>query len=120
MIIYFSIKDLFILIIYFFNIKIKKIYSIIIISAYSTITFESKKIIVIIDINNTIWFNAKQICTALKYKQQKLAIKTNVNKKDKIQLKNININFKVYQQPDSMYINDPYGWFKFIINFITF
>ena len=76
------------------------------ISAYSTITFENIKIVTIIDNNNVIWFNAKQICTALKYKQHKLAISTNVEKEDKIQLKNIDINFKVYQQPDSMYINE--------------
>jgi len=76
------------------------------ISTYSTILFENTKITIIIDNNNSIWFNAKQICTALKYKQHKLAISTNVEKENKIQLKNININFKVYQQPDSIYINE--------------
>ena len=76
------------------------------ISTYSTITFEKTKIIIIIDNNKIIWFNAKQICIALKYKQPKMAIINNVEKEDKIQLKNININFKVYQQPDSIYINE--------------
>jgi prophage antirepressor-like protein len=76
------------------------------ISTYSTITFENKKIIIIIDNNKQIWFNAKQISSALKYKQPKMAIINNVEKEDKIQLKNIDINFKVYQQPDSIYINE--------------
>ena len=76
------------------------------ISTYSTITFEKNRIIIIIDNNKQIWFNAKQICIALKYKQPKMAIINNVEKKDKIQLKNIDINFKVYQQPDSIYINE--------------
>jgi prophage antirepressor-like protein len=76
------------------------------ISTYSTITFEKKKIIIIIDNNKIIWFNAKQISSALKYKQPKMAIINNVEKEDKIQLKNIDINFKVYQQPDSIYINE--------------
>jgi superfamily II DNA or RNA helicase len=70
-----------------------------------TIFFENNKIIIIIDNNNNIWYKAKLICLALNYKQPKLAISNNVGKEDKIQLKNIDINFKVYQQPDSMYIN---------------
>ena len=75
-------------------------------SNYNTITFENNKIIIIIDNNNIIWFNAKQICTALKYKQPKLAIINNVEKSDKIQLKNMEINFKIQQQPDSIYIKE--------------
>ena len=76
------------------------------ISSYSTITFEKTKIIIIIDNNNCIQFNAKQIWAALKYKQHKLAIITNVDIKDKIQFKNMNINFKIKQQPYSIYINE--------------
>ena len=34
------------------------------------------------------------------------AITKNVDKEDKIQLKNMNINFKVQQQPDTIYINE--------------
>jgi len=75
-------------------------------SKYNTITFENNKIIIIIDNNNVIWFNAKQICTALKYKQPKMAIINSVEKSDKIQLKNMKINFKVQQQPDSIYIKE--------------
>ncbi len=75
-------------------------------SKYNTITFENNKIIIIIDNNNIIWFNAKQICNALKYKQPKMAIINNVEKDDKIQLKHIKINFKVQQQPDSIYIKE--------------
>jgi len=76
------------------------------ISKYNTITFENNKIIIIIDNSNIIWFNAKQICIALKYKQPQMAIINNVDKEDKIQLKNIDINFKIKQQPDSVYINE--------------
>ena len=35
-----------------------------------------------------------------------MAIINNVEQEDKKQLKNIDINFKVYQQPDSIYINE--------------
>jgi prophage antirepressor-like protein len=73
---------------------------------YNTITFENNKIIIISDNNNNLWFNAKQICISLKYKQAAKAITKNVEKEDKIQLKNMNINFKVQQQPDSIYINE--------------
>jgi prophage antirepressor-like protein len=73
---------------------------------YNTITFENNKIIIICDNNNKIWFNAKQICVALKYKDTKQVITNNVDKEDKIQLKNMEINFKVKQQPDSIYINE--------------
>ena len=75
-------------------------------SRYNIIKFENNKIIIIIDNNNIIWFNAKQICISLEYKQSKQAIINNVEKSDKTQLKNININFKIKQQPDSIYINE--------------
>ncbi len=77
-----------------------------IIKNYNIINFENNKIIVIIDNNKIIWFNAKQISISLKYKEPKKAITKYVEKEDKIQLKNIDINFKVYQQPDSIYINE--------------
>ena len=72
----------------------------------NTITFENNKIIIISDNNNIIWFNARQICISLKYLHSKKAIANNVEQEDKIQLKNININFEVKQQPNSMYINE--------------
>ena len=80
--------------------KFKKIF------IYNTITFENNKIIIISDNDNNLWFNAKQICVSLKYKQSAKAITKNVDKENKIQLKNMNINFKVQQQPDSIYINE--------------
>jgi prophage antirepressor-like protein len=83
--------------------------------SYNTITFENQKIIVIIDNNNVIWFNAKQICLSLDYKHTKHAIATNVDIKDKIQLKNMNITFELKQQPDSVYINEP-GLYTLLIS----
>jgi len=74
--------------------------------SYNTITFENSKIIVIIDNTKIIWFNAKHICKSLKYKQTKQTIINNVDKEDKIQLKNINITFKLQQHPESIYINE--------------
>jgi prophage antirepressor-like protein len=84
-------------------------------SRYNTITFENSKIIVIIDNFNIIWFNAKQICISLKYKQAKQAIINNVDKTDKIQLKNMNISFEIKQQPDSIYINES-GLYSLLIS----
>jgi len=74
--------------------------------SFNTINFENHKIIIIIDNNNIIWFNAKQICTSLGYKQGKKSISNNVDINDKIQLKNMDITFKIQQQPDSIYINE--------------
>ena len=71
---------------------------------FNTITFENNKIFIICDNNNKIWFHAKQICLSLKYKESNKAITKNVDKEDKIQLKNMEINFKVKQQPDTIYI----------------
>ena len=82
---------------------------------YNTITFEKYKIIVIIDNDNIIWFNAKQICTSLDYKQPKQAIIKNVDKDDKIQLKNMNISFEIEQQPDSIYIKES-GLYSLLIS----
>jgi len=76
------------------------------ITNYNIITFENQKIIVIIDNDKIIWFNAKQVSSSLKYKEPKKAIQKYVDKQDKILLKKININFKLQQQPDSLYINE--------------
>lgn len=75
-------------------------------SRYNTINFEKHKIIIIIDNNNIVWFNAKQICGSLEYKQAKQTVINNIEKSDKIQLKNMNISFEIQQQPDSIYINE--------------
>ena len=61
---------------------------------YNTITFENNKIIIISDNNNVIWFHGRQICDALKYKDIKQALRNNIDKEDKIQLKNMDINNK--------------------------
>jgi len=74
--------------------------------SYNTIMFEKHKIIVILDNNNNIWFNAKQICLSLEYVQPKKVISKLVNIEDKIQLKNMSINFNLQQQPDSIYISE--------------
>ena len=84
-------------------------------SRYNTVNFEKHKIIVIIDNNNLIWFNAKQICISLEYKQAKQAIINNVERFDKIQLKNMNISFEMKQQPDSIYINES-GLYSLLIS----
>ena len=84
-------------------------------SRYNIIYFENNKIITIIDNDNKIWFNAKQICISLEYKQAKQAIINNVEQVDKIQLKNMNINFKIRQQPDSIYISES-GLYSLLIS----
>ncbi len=43
---------------------------------------------------------------SLKYKESNKAITKNVDKEDKIQFKNMEINFKIKQQPDTIYINE--------------
>ena len=52
---------------------------------------------------------------AYHYKHTKHAIATNVDIKDKIQLKNMNITFELKQQPDSVYINEP-GLYTLLIS----
>jgi prophage antirepressor-like protein len=75
-------------------------------ASFNTINFENNKIIVIIDNSNIFWFNAKQICKSLNYINTKQVITKHVEKEDKVQLKNMNINFKIKQQPNSIYINE--------------
>jgi superfamily II DNA or RNA helicase len=95
------------------NTRIKQINNII--SEYKIITFDKYKIYVIIDNDNIRWFNAKQICLCLEYKDTKQPISNNVNKEDKIQLKNMNISFDIKQQPDSMYIKES-GLYSLLIS----
>ena len=86
-----------------------------IMSNFNTINFEKHKIVVITDNNNIIWFNAKQICVSLEYKQSKQIIINHVDSNDKIQLKNMNIDFNMPQQPDSIYINES-GLYSLLIS----
>ena len=72
----------------------------------NTIQFENNTINIIIDKTNIIWFNANEISTSLGYKHPKFAIVNNVDKEDKLQLKNINIDYKVDKHPHSIYINE--------------
>lgn len=82
---------------------------------YKTITFENNKIIVLIDNKKIIWFNAKQVCISLKYQQPKKTINKNVDKSDKIQLKNMDISLEIKQQPDTIYINES-GLYSLLIS----
>ena len=75
-------------------------------ASFNTINFENNKIFIIIDNSKIFWFNAKQICKSLNYVDTKHIITKHVEKEDKKQLKNMNINFKIKQQPDSIYINE--------------
>ncbi len=68
----------------------------------------------IIDNNNIIWFNAKNIIKTLGYIDCKDAIRTHIDKNDKIQLKNINYSQNIKQHPNSLYINE-LGIYKFIL-----
>lgn len=70
------------------------------------IKFEAKKINVIIDNDGGAWFNAKEIASSLGYKLPKYAIINNVEKKDKIQLQDINLRIKIKKHPHSIYINE--------------
>jgi superfamily II DNA or RNA helicase/prophage antirepressor-like protein len=85
------------------------------IASFNTINFENNKIFVIIDNSKICWFNAKQICKSLNYVDTKHIITKHVEKEDKTQLKNININFKIKQQPDSIYINE-IGLYKLLLS----
>ena len=75
-------------------------------ASFNTINFENNKIFIIIDNSKIFWFNAKQICKSLNYVDTKHIITKHVEKEDKIQLKNMNITFKIKQQPNSIYINE--------------
>ena len=49
-------------------------------------------------------------------KESNKAITKNVDKEDKIQLKNMEINFKVKQQPDTIYINES-GLYSLLLSY---
>lgn len=70
------------------------------------IKFDSSSINVIIDEDEILWFNANEIAVTLGYKYPKDAIIKNVDKEDKIQLENMNINIKIDKHPHSIYINE--------------
>jgi prophage antirepressor-like protein len=78
------------------------------------ILFENSIINVIIDNTDKIWFNAKQLTTAIGYKDQKDALNIHVNKKDKIQLQNINHSINIKQHPQTIYLSEP-GMYKLML-----
>jgi prophage antirepressor-like protein len=70
------------------------------------IKFENKKITVIIDNDNNTWFNANDVAEALGYAYPSDTINANVDKTDKIKLADINIDFKVFKHPHSIYLSE--------------
>jgi prophage antirepressor-like protein len=61
-----------------------------------------------------IWFNAKQLTKAIGYKDQKDALNTHVNKKDRIQLQYINHSINIKQQPQTLYLSES-GMYKLML-----
>jgi prophage antirepressor-like protein len=70
------------------------------------IKFENKTIHVIIDNDNLIWFNANDTCDALGYKRPRDVIKQMVNKDEKINIENINMNIKLKKHPHTIYLSE--------------
>ena len=70
------------------------------------IIFEQHVISIIMDTNDILWFNANDLTAALGYTEAKRMIQLHINKKDKIQLKNINHNYNIVIHPNSIYLNE--------------
>lgn len=79
------------------------------------IVFEGKSIKVIIDDNDKIWFNANELADALDYSNIKDALKRHVNKKDKIQFRDINHNLNIKNHPQTLYLSES-GMYKLILS----
>ena len=78
------------------------------------IIFEGKTITVIIDDNDKVWFNANELTTALGYIDIKDAVRRHVNKKDKIQFRDINHNLNIKNDPQTSYLSES-GMYKLIL-----
>lgn len=78
------------------------------------IVYNNCIISVIIDVNKLIWFNARDVTIALGYKNPKMTVIKNINKKDKNYLENLETNMITNKHPHSVYINEG-GLYKLIL-----
>jgi prophage antirepressor-like protein len=79
------------------------------------IKFERNKISIIIDNDDIVWFNAIEIANSLEYSYPSEVIKKNIDKSDKIQLKNINTGLKINKHPHSIYLSES-GLYSLILH----
>jgi prophage antirepressor-like protein len=79
------------------------------------IKFENYIIHVIIDDYKILWFSANNSAEALGYIDKKDAIRTHVDKKDKIQMSKIKHNKKIKGHPQTLYMNEG-GLYSLIIS----
>jgi|SRR5579872_679682 len=71
------------------------------------ILYGRQRITVLFDNSDDIWFNAKQTALSLGYSYTRDAIKTNVNRKDVIQLKYIDLDLANYKgHPQTLYLSE--------------
>ena len=85
-----------------------------IIDIYNNILKYNNKVInFVIDKNGIIWFKFLSICRILDYKSSKDALRDHVFKENKIKLKNLNLYFKIRDQPNTIYINES-GLYTFL------
>lgn len=71
------------------------------------LTYKNNEIKIIIDINNIIWFKFRNIVDILNYKNKKDVLNKNIEKKNKIHLKNLKLLFKIKNEhPNTIYINE--------------
>lgn len=68
----------------------------------------------IIDINNNIWFKFISIAKLLNYKSYKDALRDNIDKSNKTNLKKIKLLFKIKEHPDTIYVNEQ-GLYTFLL-----
>jgi len=71
------------------------------------LTYKNNEIKIIIDNNNIIWFKFNNISNILNYKSSKDTLRDNVDKENKIHLKNLKLLFKIKNEhPNTIYINE--------------
>jgi hypothetical protein len=68
--------------------------------------YNNNKIDFVIDSNNIIWFKFLSICKILNYESSKDTLRNNILKENKIQLKNLKLNIKNNNHPNTIFINE--------------
>jgi prophage antirepressor-like protein len=70
------------------------------------IIYGNQQIIVLFDVNNDVWFHAKQTTKSLGYSDLKQALKKNVNKKNIMQYKQLQLVKKIQIQPHTSFLSE--------------
>jgi prophage antirepressor-like protein len=78
---------------------------------FRTFKYDDREILVLLDIKGIIWFRAKEVAHILKYSKTKEAVRTNVEKEDRVKIKKLKLKIKPNGIANNTVFINEYGFY---------